>query len=65
MRFKKITVDNAIKGGQKVEVCMEVAVLIGEKIFKLNERDGKLQIRVDGTLLIEPLANNTVVVSEG
>lgn len=64
MRFKKINVDNVLIGNQKVEVCMELEVVIGKHTYKVGERNGKLHIRVDGGLFIEPIANNCISLSE-
>jgi hypothetical protein len=64
MRYKRITVATATTGGEKVEDCMEIEVLINEKVYKISEDNGELHIRVDGKINITPKANNAISINE-
>ena len=64
MKYKRITVNTATTGGEKAEECMELAILIGGKIYKVSERHNQLHIRVDGELNIVPIANNCISIEE-
>jgi len=64
MRFKKITLDNAVKGGAVSEECMEIEVQVGDVVFKISENDNKLQVRVDKELVVIPKANNAISLTQ-
>ena len=64
MRFKKVTVANAVGGKQETQECMEIEIIINENTYKVSERYGELHIRVDGQAQITPIANNCISVKE-
>ena len=64
MRFRKVTVENAVGGKAKTQDCMEIEIIINENIYKVSERFGELHIRVDGQAQITPIANNCISVKE-
>lgn len=64
MKFRKVTVENAVGGKAQTQDCMEIEVIINENTYKVSERVGELHIRVDGQAQITPIANNCISVKE-
>jgi len=45
--------------------CVQLEVINGDEVFKITNVDGKIQIRVDGKLWIEPLSCNSIQIEVG
>lgn len=66
MKVATFTTEEFINSEDKgFKEMAEVKIKNGDEVFTISEHEGKIQVRVNGRLWIEPKSNNSIIIEEG